>query len=410
MQVHEYLEIVQKQIRQEQLHEEIKQELLGHIEEQADYFQSRGISREEAAEKAVEEMGDPVEIGVALDEVHRPRMDVMLFLLLFLVSAAVGVIHLLWADELTGIANRYNVFIWSGCAMVMILSQCAGKFKMDTQKQMHQFIYIFMIAGIILTMVFTKCGTMSAEILAGKDAYRGYLNGCVTGFSLLMFRYRGCGEKGLRSMAALGALPCILSVMERSYFYTLLLILAHGTLLSLGICRGWYQVPKKKTLYRIWVIPVIMSLGAVFLIGRSWASGGISAHIKSYLEAPDIPGVLLARFGMPGLWGVAVWALLMAFAAWRMIQDTRKLTNEYCHMVCLGVLLALGVQMVYSLLGVLGLGVEGGIYFPFFSPARNIYGVQTYIEFIMLSLFLYHGKYDRALPKKIMHQTYTPRY
>lgn len=40
------------------------------------------MSREEAVERAVKEMGDPVETGIALDKVHRTRLDVKLLLFL----------------------------------------------------------------------------------------------------------------------------------------------------------------------------------------------------------------------------------------------------------------------------------------------------------------------------------------
>lgn len=52
------------------MREEIRTELRQHIEDQADIYQESGMNRKDAVEKAVEDMGDPVETGVQLDMVH----------------------------------------------------------------------------------------------------------------------------------------------------------------------------------------------------------------------------------------------------------------------------------------------------------------------------------------------------
>ena len=47
MEVYEYLNQVEKQIRQEAVREEIRTELRQHIEDQADFYQESGMSRSE---------------------------------------------------------------------------------------------------------------------------------------------------------------------------------------------------------------------------------------------------------------------------------------------------------------------------------------------------------------------------
>lgn len=81
----EYLEIVKEQIRQKQMQEELAEELGCHIEDQAEVYRSLGYPVEKAMEKAVEDMGDPVETGVQLDLVHQPKLDKRLLgILLFI--------------------------------------------------------------------------------------------------------------------------------------------------------------------------------------------------------------------------------------------------------------------------------------------------------------------------------------
>src|SRR5699024_672970 len=94
MEVYEYLDQVEKQIRQEAVREEIRTELRQHIEDQADIYQESGMSRKDAVEKAVEDMGDPVETGVQLDMVHQPQLDKKLMLAVALILTAEAILQI----------------------------------------------------------------------------------------------------------------------------------------------------------------------------------------------------------------------------------------------------------------------------------------------------------------------------
>ena len=54
--------------------------------QQAEAYIKNGMEKDEAVNRAVLEMGDPVETGVALDRVHRPRMQWELIILAALLS------------------------------------------------------------------------------------------------------------------------------------------------------------------------------------------------------------------------------------------------------------------------------------------------------------------------------------
>ena len=74
MRVEEYLQIITAQIRCKQAHSAVREELIAHVEDQKAAFIRAGMDCDEAELAAVKEMGDPVETGIALDAVHRPRM------------------------------------------------------------------------------------------------------------------------------------------------------------------------------------------------------------------------------------------------------------------------------------------------------------------------------------------------
>ena len=75
MKLDEYLELVSEQIRYTKIRSTVAEELKNHILDQAEAYEACGAFPEEALERAVREMGDPVETGVALDRIHRPQMN-----------------------------------------------------------------------------------------------------------------------------------------------------------------------------------------------------------------------------------------------------------------------------------------------------------------------------------------------
>ena len=75
MRLDEYLETVSEQIRYTKIRPTVTEELRNHILDQAEAYETCGAFPEEAIERAIREMGDPVETGVSLDCIHRPQMN-----------------------------------------------------------------------------------------------------------------------------------------------------------------------------------------------------------------------------------------------------------------------------------------------------------------------------------------------
>ena len=63
---------VTEQVRFRPDRETIRQELLAHLEDSAADWERRGETPKEAEQRALEAMGDPVAVGRALDQAHKP--------------------------------------------------------------------------------------------------------------------------------------------------------------------------------------------------------------------------------------------------------------------------------------------------------------------------------------------------
>lgn len=89
-QVQAYLKTVQEQIRWKRARPVLALELEQHLADQTEAFQAEGQDKDTAVRLALEDMGDPVELGAELDRVHRPRTQWGLLGLTMALAAVCG--------------------------------------------------------------------------------------------------------------------------------------------------------------------------------------------------------------------------------------------------------------------------------------------------------------------------------
>ena len=78
MQIKEYLKSVCEQIKYKPIREEISKEIEVHIFDLKQEYINDGIKEDIAEEKAIEQMGNPEEIGKKLNQIHKPKLDLQL--------------------------------------------------------------------------------------------------------------------------------------------------------------------------------------------------------------------------------------------------------------------------------------------------------------------------------------------
>lgn len=88
MELNKYLEKLEQQIRNKKAKAAVTDEIKNHIEDQARFYESDGMTADDAMEEAVKQMGDPVEVGIEMDRIHRPKPCGRLILMAVIMSAA----------------------------------------------------------------------------------------------------------------------------------------------------------------------------------------------------------------------------------------------------------------------------------------------------------------------------------
>lgn len=106
-----FLENVAEQISYRPLRPAITQELEAHIQDRIEEYTENGLTPEEAEKKAVLVMGDPVSIGVELNQVHHTRTSILLvgMTVLLMLSGLAAAAYMSWSPEQS--ANGFWYYI-----------------------------------------------------------------------------------------------------------------------------------------------------------------------------------------------------------------------------------------------------------------------------------------------------------
>lgn len=181
----EFIKILTEQIRCVRAREGIAQEISNHILDQTEAFEQKGMSHEQALERAVQEMGDPVEIGLSMDQIHRPQIDWKMMLITFLLSI-VGLVCMMPMFGVTYVISRQLLFTLAGFGVIAAV--CLLDYSVLGRTGIA--------AGIVLTVAF----------LIGKRYYFQTINGRIPAMSILVYCmclclqefYINCAKKALK--------------------------------------------------------------------------------------------------------------------------------------------------------------------------------------------------------------------
>lgn len=121
--VEQFVEDVTEQIKYKPIRASIEEELRGHLEDRAEEYSGEGMDSSSAVKKAVEQMGNPSEIGIRLNEEHQVKNNWLLPMMI-LGAVALGIIR---NNSVYGAVYgfRYNNYFFFGI-LVLALSIFKG--------------------------------------------------------------------------------------------------------------------------------------------------------------------------------------------------------------------------------------------------------------------------------------------
>ena len=262
-----YLEKLLSQIRCKKARPYIAEEIRDHIESQIADNLSEGMNYEEAEKNAVTDMGDPVEVGISLDRIHKPKIAWKLLVI-------VGILSLLgiliqqsilrqpgfqeletWRQEV----YRYTTEGFVSCIVIGLLLMCVIYFLDYTVIAK----YSRLIGGAILILGALRVAGFGGLDVDGIGNWIGFGRFKVSVTSLMMFyvpiygailyKYRNGGVFALCRAILWMILPVFITSRIPSLGVAVIMMVSMLIELTAAIWKGWFQLPVKKTIIGVWL-------------------------------------------------------------------------------------------------------------------------------------------------------------
>ena len=250
-----YLQAVLEQIRCKKVHPYIREELMGHIQDQIEDNRKSGMSEKEAEEAAVRDMGDPVEIGVEFDRIHRPQIADSNLL-----------------DSSVSGSSRYALHVLIGLTLMFVVYRIDYTYLAKYAKVIAACILLF---GLVCLHAGTVAGGVILGIHVGGGsivAVNTLLMLYVPIYAAVVYKYHGEGHAGIVKSIVWMLLPVYIAIRLPRMPLALMLFVSMLVVLMIGIGKGWFQVAKKKAFILMGLVAFgfpVGGLGALVLMRGS---------------------------------------------------------------------------------------------------------------------------------------------
>lgn len=286
----EFIRNITEQIRCIRAREHVAKELSDHILDQAAAYEERGEEHEEAVDHAVREMGDPVQIGVELDRIHRPQTDVKMIVMVFAFSIGGLLIqYMIGGYAPMGGANGSSVYLsqLGRQSLILLLSfgVMAGIYFLD-----YSFIGRYATEIYLgMTIVFFMIRIFGREVNGRHPVLLMLSYLYIPVYAGLLYRLRGMGFGAIfRGIVWQFLTTAFVHYFSSSLHAAFAVYLIQLVLLLLSICKGWFTVNKRDVLIVVVTALVIVPM-AVCLYLLLTGPGFRVERIHAWLHPEENP-------------------------------------------------------------------------------------------------------------------------
>ncbi len=285
----EYLKTLLEQIRCKKARNIVEEEIRGHLEEQIKENKMAGMDPKEAEKAAVLDMGDPVQTGISLDGIHRPRISWKLVILvgvISLLSILIQTVIGISQDPAGGLAGGLNhdLYVLMGFALMIFV------YRLDYSFLGRNILWI--ILGFFLTLLILRSLSMPVNgsygwIVVGGASFslRALLYLWPPFYGALLYKYYGQGYKGILKSFLWVLFPVWYAYTFPDISLAFNLFFASMILLSLAVFSGWFQIKKGRTLAAIWGgVLLLPALGLLWGVGFQKFADYQIARLNFYLS------------------------------------------------------------------------------------------------------------------------------
>lgn len=426
MERRDYLELLTSQIRCKKMCPVIAREVEDHIEDQKQAFLEEGMTEAEAEKSAVREMGDPVEVGVEMDQIHRPKMPWKAILVIALMEILSGIFAAFFLQQnenygyVVGIRQIFRIAI----AFPVMIIVCYMDYSWIGKHAR------LLTGGYLLLLVLMR--HFFALQVNGATRWIG-VGGFSVSLSLMswlflplygavLYQYRGEGYGAVLKatvwmlLIAGILITCPDSVMAGTVGLSCIFML------MLALEKGWYQVAVTKVMTGIGISVVGVPVGilayffffgaeyqksrilAMFAVNKSemmegtvrellskCMAVGCATGVEEFWTGDRISSADYMMLGIAGYCGILVMVLCIAIIAGLLcwfLRSALKQKNQLGMMMGFGCVAVLAIQFLLSLLANIGIsGLGQCAWCLFFGYGRSGQMVSAVLMGILLSIY-----------------------
>lgn len=401
----DYLLLLSQQIRNKRARKAIENEMGAHIDDQIQDFMSNGMTREEAEQAAVMDMGDPIEAGVDLDMVHKPKMNWLFY--------GVVVAITLFSMGISWYLNssvQHIMFLLLGIGCMTIICYIDYTFLVKYTKWICGIFLLFFVVQIFALGASVN-GVMYASVGVCWISLWSLMYLYVPIYGAILYNNRHGKYSSLLKCIIFILIPIGLSVSISSVSLGVNMLLILLIMLSIAVYQDWFQVKKVRCLVVIWgsaLLAPCIGIGGLYITGNlSGYQVEMLHHISEYVRLSHQNALERSGTGRPYFTtytdyliayliqyvsvGVGVVLLLiLAMLIMKIYQIAIFLPNQFGKMIGIGCALVFTVQCVQYTLMNFYLIPRTAVYLPLFSNG----GGATMVSYIFLGLILSIYRYQ----------------
>lgn len=438
MRMEEYMEKLISQIRCKKARPYIEREIKDHIEEQIAFNKSKGMSDEEAEKNAVMDMGDPIEVGISMDKIHKPQLSLRLLAIVGILSVFGIIVQCsifqamklqpqgqdTYGQDLAGFVTSIILGLTIMCGIYFIDYTVIAKYA-----KIIGLLIIF--AGIIFCGSYYFPGfrrlrfSVSALMMLYVPIYGG-----------ILYKYRDGGKKAFLKAILWMLAPIVVTFKMPNFVVALILLIGMLVLLTASLIKGWFQMPVKRTIVCLWagfmVLPMVMlfvmyscHLLADYQVARIrsfYLASGDGFYMTSMLRTlcENIPWIgksgknvvgslpefntdyifsyILNSYG--SIVGMVVIAML-AVLVMVIFGASIKQKNELGMMMGFGCGMIFLLNILINLLCTMGVLPSASVFLPFLSVGKSNIILSYALIGIVMSIYRYKDVYPRNVADKV---------
>ncbi|MCM3716460.1 FtsW/RodA/SpoVE family cell cycle protein [Alkalihalobacillus oceani] len=419
----EFLTKVTSKVKAKEARSMIKKELIHHLQELSHSFQQKTASKEEADERAIQEMGNPFTLGENLNRLHRPKID-WLLIALFVIIAGNSFLPLIHGNLAMSLPSTFyfsRQAIWLTLAVVAIVA-----FLFFDYRKLKNYWWLFYGSGLILLLYTYLFGLMKLNAVRWISIAGMSVDSSAIALFLFFLAWAGIFHNintfnSWKKQALLVMLfwapillymmlPhivlsiiycfCILAMFACSHVQKKLALTLVATNLLMGILLLSTTPLASNSEYHLKRLSDFMNpetdpngVGYIYiLVGdilsqAGWLGNGFSNHFISRLPAAHTDYVfpfLVYSFGWA--FGIALCLILLLFIV-RISRNAFKTKDRYGRLLVIGGAALIAVPTCWNILMGIGFVPIMEVSLPFISYGGSMLLVNSGILGLILSVY-----------------------